>query len=229
MVKFEPRLSLPEKGNVYYNRPLNPCIIGNYPFNAKRRSGWPGLNVLPNCVSWAVGRFNEIGGYGSCKWLGSTDAKNFISLAQRQGLKTGMAPKHGAVMVWSDATYGHVAIVEQVISAAKVVVSQSGWNYKGGAFWTATHIKGDGSWTDGDDKSWMSGYTFLGFIYQPDVYELPKGARWVQVKVEGTGVIEVPAINLNDNWYVMLRAFDDLMGVAKIDYDPKMKLPIVID
>lgn len=229
MIKFSPRLSLPEKGNMYYNRPVNPCIIGNYPYGSSKRTGWPGLNVLPNCVGWAVSRFNEIGAYGYCKWLGSTDAHNFIRLAKKQGLKTGKTPKTGAVMVWSGDSYGHVAIVEEVISSTKVRVSQSGWSYKKGAFWTAVHEKGDGSWTDGDDRSWMGDYTFLGFIYQPDVYELPKGAEWVQVKVEGTGLVEVPAINLNGNWYIMLRAFDDIMKIAKVDYDEKLRLPIIID
>ena len=229
MVKFTPRLTLPESGNVYYNRPLNPCIIGNYPYGLQKRTGYPGLNVLPNCVGWAVARFNEIGGYGQCKWLGSTDAKNFVKLAKKQGLKTGQTPKAGAIMVWADATYGHVAVVEEVISKTQVRVSQSGWNYKNGAFWTAVHEKGDGSWTDGDDKPWMKGYTFLAFIYHPDVYELPKGAEWIKVKVEGKGIVEVPATNLNGNWYIMLRAFDDLMQIAKVDYDEKNRLPIIID
>lgn len=233
MVKFEPLLTPPKAGDPYYNTKsaggYSPCIVGNYPHGAKRRTGWAGMNVLPNCVGWVVSRFNQIGGYGECKWLGSTDAKNMLSLAKKQGLKTGKTPKTGAVMVWSDATYGHVAVVEELISSTAVRVSQSGWDYKGGAMWTAVHCKGDGSWTDGDDKSWMSGYKFLGFIYQPDVYELPKGAEWIKVKVEGTGIVEVPAINLNGNWYVMLRAFDDFMKIAKVDYDERLRLPIIID
>ena len=144
---FIMRTKAPDKGNKYYirkqNGGYNPCILGNHPFGAANRTGLAGMNVLPNCVGYATGRFNEIGGYGSCKYLGNTNAKNFISaFVKPQGLKVGQTPKVGACMVWSSGQYGHVAIVEQVISPTEVLVSQSGWSYRGGAMWTAKHKKG---------------------------------------------------------------------------------------
>ena len=231
--KFVPLLTLPANGDPYFNTKsaggYSPCIVGNYPYDARYRTGWPGLNVLPNCVGWAVARFNSIGGYGECRWLGSTNARNLISLAQKQGLTVGQEPKLGGVMVWDDGVYGHAANVEQIDSKTKILVSGSGWYYKKGAMWTAVHRRGDGNWTDGDDKSWMTGYKYLGCIYHPDVYDLPKGAQWASMEVRGKGTVEVPAINLNGNWYVMLRSLDDIMEIADVEYDEKKRMPIIVD
>ena len=77
---FSPQLVIPAAGNPYYNTKkvggYNPCIMGN-PKNRNKD-----LNALPNCVGYAVGRFNEIyheimGGSG-CEYLGNTNAANFI-------------------------------------------------------------------------------------------------------------------------------------------------------
>ena len=54
--------SRPLPGNKFYNTPptgYSTCIIGNYPKGLKTRTGFPGLNTLPNCVAFAVGFFNE--------------------------------------------------------------------------------------------------------------------------------------------------------------------------
>ena len=47
---------------------------------------------------YAYGRFNEIGGYGYCKYLRPVNAENFIQY-KGTSLKTGQAPKLGAA--WS--------------------------------------------------------------------------------------------------------------------------------
>lgn len=173
---FEPRLAIPKSGNKYYNRKptgYNPCILGNYPRDSEKRTGRPGLNVLPNCVGYATGRFNEIANINECHWLGNTNAKLMLKHAQLQGLKTGSTPKLGAAIVWDGGSgYGHIAIVEKIISPVEILVSESGWSYNG-IMWTATHKKGiAGNWTDGGDASWMKNkYTFLGFIYQPKEIE----------------------------------------------------------
>ncbi len=172
---FKMRTATPEKNNKYYTRSANggynPCILGNTQYIARP---WAGA-VIPNCVGYATGRFNEIGGYNSCKYLGNTNAENFYALAQKQGLKVGQIPKVGACMVWQAGPTlsggdgaGHVVIVEKVVNNNEVVVSQSGWASKK-AFWTATHKKGsNGQWVEGSDYYWMkSGYKFLGFIYNP--------------------------------------------------------------
>lgn len=160
--KFIPRLTKPEDGNPYYNTKGN----GGYSIAIKGKPTDQGCDVLANCVGYAYGRFNEIGGYGSCKYLYPTNAENFIQYAG--GLEVGQIPKLGACMVWrkgatlagSDGA-GHVAIVEKIISDTEVITSESGWNSK--AFWTQTRKKGDGNW--GQNSS----YTFLGFIYNPAV------------------------------------------------------------
>lgn len=159
---FTPRLSRPEAGNPYYNTRAN----GGYSNAIKGKPTDSGCDVLANCVGYAYGRFNEIGGWGSCKYLTPCNAENFIQ--HTAGLEVGMTPRVGACMVWrkgatlsnSDGA-GHVAIVEKVLSSTQVVTSESGWGCAN-PFWTKTRNKGtDGNWGAG------SGYTFLGFIYNP--------------------------------------------------------------
>ena len=162
MSTFKPRMTKPEAGNPYYNTKAN----GGYSMAIKGKPTDAGCDVLANCVGYAYGRFNEIGGWGSCKYLVPTNAENFIQ--HKGSLEVGQTPKLGACMVWrrgatlsgSDGA-GHVAIVEKVISDTEVVTSESGWN-SSRPFWTQTRKKGsDGRWGSG------SSYTFLGFIYNP--------------------------------------------------------------
>ena len=155
-------MTKPEAGNKYYITKAK----GGYSNAIQGKPTDPDCNVLANCVGYAYGRFNEIGGYGYCKYLSPVNAENFIQYAG--GLKVGQTPKLGACMVWrkgatlsnSDGA-GHVAIVEKIISSTQIVTSESGWNSR--AFWTKTRNKGNGNWGAG------SGYTFLGFIYNPAV------------------------------------------------------------
>ena len=162
MAVFVKRTTKPEKGNKYYIRKTNggwsPCIQGS-PKD-------PDCDVLSNCVGYAIGRFNEIGGWGSCKYLVSVNAENFIQYGTN-GLEVGQTPRLGACMVWQKGPTldgadgaGHVAIVEQVISDTEVMTSESA--YGGKAFYTSTRKKGsDGKWGMGGD------YKFLGFVYNP--------------------------------------------------------------
>ena len=162
MAVFTPRLTKPGAGNKYYITKAK----GGYSDAIQGKPTDSECNVLSNCVGYAYGRFNEIGGYGYCKYLRPVNAENFIQYAS--GLKVGQTPKLGACMVWrkgaslsnSDGA-GHVAIVEKIISSTQIVTSESGWNSS--AFWTKTRNKGNGNWGAG------SGYTFLGFIYNPAV------------------------------------------------------------
>ena len=161
-MSFKQRTTKPEKGNKYYIRKASggwsPCIQGS-PVDSD-------CNVLSNCVGYAIGRFNEIGEWGCCKYLASVNAENFIQY-KGSSLEVGQAPKIGACMVWqSGATLngadgcGHVAIVEEVISNTEVLTSESAWG--GTAFRNVARKKGsDGRWGMG------SAYKFLGFIYNP--------------------------------------------------------------
>jgi len=159
---FTPRTTKPEAGNKYYIRKTS----GGWSPAIKGSPTDKDCDVLANCVGYAVGRFNEIGGYGCCKYLKAVNAENFIQYKDAE-LEVGQTPKLGAVAVWkkgatlsgSDGA-GHVAIVEKIISDTEIVTSESGWGASK-PFWTQTRKKGSGNWGAG------AGYTFLGFIYNP--------------------------------------------------------------
>ena len=167
MANYSPQLVIPAAGNPYYNTKkvggYNPCIMGN-PKNRNKD-----LNTLPNCVGYAVGRFNEIyheimGGSG-CEYLGNANAANFIDLARKQGLTITQRPTLGGCMVWrgGNTGEGHVCIVELDLGS-RVVTSES--EYYGKAF-TIYQRFGD-NWRSG--CYWMgASYTYLGCIKNPAV------------------------------------------------------------
>ena len=157
---FTPRLTRPTAGNKYYIRKVS----GGYSDAIEGVPKDSQCDVLSNCVGYAYGRFNEIGGYGYCKYLKPSAAELFMMNCG--GLKTGAEPKIGACMVWqkgatlsADDGSGHVAIVEKVVSSTQVVTSESAYN--GTPFYTMTRNKGTGNW------GMNSPYKFLGFIYNP--------------------------------------------------------------
>lgn len=165
---FVMRTTKPEKGNKYYNTKAN----GGYSNAIKGSPTDKDCDVLSNCVGYAYGRFNEIGGYGSCKYLSPVNAENFIQY--KGNLEVGQTPKLGACMVWQKGSTlsgsdgaGHVAIVEKVVSDTEVITSESGWG-SSTPFWTETRKKGTGNWGQG------SSYKFLGFIYNPAVSDNAK-------------------------------------------------------
>ena len=161
---FSPQLVIPDAGNPYYNTKkaggYSPCALGN-PKNRNKD-----LNVLPNCVGYAVGRFNEIGDYGFIKWLAAKgDACDFIDIAKKQGLTVTQRPTPGGCMVWKGGQggYGHVAIVELDLGN-RIVTSES--EYYGKQFVIYKRF-GDG-WKSG--CYWMgASYTYLGCIKNPAV------------------------------------------------------------
>jgi len=164
-MKFTPQLVIPSAGDPYYNTKnsggYNPCIKGN-PKNRNKD-----LNVLPNCVGYATGRFNEIGGWTDCRYLGNTNAANYIDMAKKQGLRISQRPKVGGCMVWKGGNTGegHVAIVEMDLGN-RFVTSES--EYYGKQF-TIYQRFGD-NWRSG--CYWMgSSYTYLGCIVNPAVTE----------------------------------------------------------
>lgn len=168
---FTPRLTIPEKGNPYYNTKSN----GGYSDAIKGKPVESGLDVLRNCVGYAYGRFNEIVGAGKMMYLAPVNAEQFIQAMnyKTKGLTSGMVPKLGACMVWSQGNTstgndgaGHVAIVEQLNPDGSIITSESGYNAKK-PFWVQTRNNKDGRWGQG------SKYNFLGFIYNPAVDDKP--------------------------------------------------------
>lgn len=172
---FKERTTKPDPTNKYYissrydgKKGWNPCILGNNKIVGRD----PYLNVLPNCVGWSVGRFNENVGKENCDFLyiigGNNNAKHLYDNAISQGLEVGAEPREGAVVVWSSSGCGHVANVERV-ECDKIRVSQSGWDTTAkNRMWFADHYKGNGDWIEGTDYYWMKGkYKLKGFIYLP--------------------------------------------------------------
>lgn len=166
---FTPRFTLPERGNPYYNTKSN----GGYSNAVLGKPTETGLNVLRNCVGYANGRFAEIQGLNTIKYQLVCNAEKFVDKAKTYGLTIGTTPKLGAIIVWQggatksgDDGAGHVAVVEQINADGSIVTSESGWNASK-AFWTQTRNNKDGRWGQN------SKYTFLGFIYNPAVPDVP--------------------------------------------------------
>lgn len=200
---FKMRTTKPEKGNKYYTRKVN----GGYSNAIKGNPADGDCDVLANCVGYAYGRFNEIGGYGCCKYLAPVNAENFMQY--KGSCKTGQTPRLGACMVWQKGTTlsgsdgaGHVAIVEKVISATEVITSESGWGASK-PFWTQTRKKGsNGNWGAG------SGYKFLGFIYNPAVPEEETTAPATGYASTGTAADEKTI------WNYLMGKIGNAYGVA---------------
>lgn len=190
---FVIRTKKPEKGNKYYIRKVN----GGYSDAIKGYPTDEDCDVLSNCVGYAYGRFNEIGGYGYCKYLAPVNAENFLTY--KGECKTGWEPKLGACMVWQcgkslsgNDGAGHVAIVERVISETEVFTSESGYGYK--PFWNQTRKKGkDGNWGENDS------YKFLGFIYNPAVCEEKSTELF-----NGKNIIRITTVELHVREYPTL-------------------------
>ena len=199
-----------EDKKYYIKKPKgwNPCILGNKAHRDKE------LNVLPNCVGWATGRFNQLGAYGECKYLGNHNAEDFIKFVKSQKLDIGQTPKIGACMVWKGKgeLAGHVAIVEDVISKTEVSTSESGWSSTK-AYWEQTRKKGlTNRWGMG------SKYSFLGFIYNPNVY--------VKIKLPNRGYFKKgdkgEDVSLINQWlfekYANKKVLGNLYGTNTVKY-----------
>lgn len=166
MMKYTPRLTAPSKSDknfIHYSKGgYNTCIM------IDKSTG----SVLPNCVGYAQGRLLEILGKKAVNWkLPACNAEDWFETAQKNGFKTGMTPKLGAVVVWrAGQTHnnadgaGHVAVVEEIMSNGDIVVSQSAWG--GTEFYLSTITKASG-------YMYNSNRPLLGFIYCGIEFEQP--------------------------------------------------------
>lgn len=202
---MKPCLKKPEGFNPYYvKKPAgySPCDYGN----KERRD--PILNTLANCVGWATGRYNEIGGYGKIKYAPRGNASNFINDAKRLGLKTVMKPTLGGIMVWKGGRtgQGHVAVVEVINSDGSITTSES--EYNGRIF--STYRRSGANWTNG--CAWMkTGYTFIGCIVNDAVEEEDMiEIKDIPVKDATTGEIKkLKGIYVDGRNYIQLSDLSD--------------------
>ena len=165
-MKYTPRLTAPSKSDknfIHYSKGgYNTCIM------IDKSTG----SVLPNCVGYAQGRLLEILGKKAVNWkLPACNAEDWLETAQKNGFKTGMTPKLGAIAVFRAGTThngsdgaGHVAVVEEIKSNGDIVVSQSA--YGGTEFYLSTITKASG-------YMYNSNRPFLGFIYCGIEFEQP--------------------------------------------------------
>ena len=127
---FEERFVKPERGNKYYTRiqsgGWNNAVLGK-PLDKD-------CDVLANCVGYANGRFAEIMGKPFIDYQFTSNAENFIEMAEDMGLQITKEPTLGGIMVWQggDGLYGddgvgHVAIVEEIIDKDTIYTSESGY------------------------------------------------------------------------------------------------------
>lgn len=149
---FKQRTTPPEAGNPFYTH----VDAGGYNKCIRIR----GNSVLPNCVGYAYGRFMEECGATSCN-LSTGNAQNWYGYPD--GYPRGQTPKVGAVMCWNRSatgTYGHVAIVEEVLYDGTVVASMSNWTDDGSLpYWERR--------TYPAPYNSPTGLPFQGFIYNP--------------------------------------------------------------
>lgn len=124
-------------------------------------------NVLPNCVGYACGRFNEIIGAMKYPQL-NCNAENFIERAKSVGLQISEVPTLGGIMVWQrGATLsgndgaGHVAIVERIDNENQIYTSESNWS--GPSFFNALRNNNNGRW------GLNSAFKFRGCIVNPTI------------------------------------------------------------
>lgn len=171
---FTPRLTKPESGNPYYNTKEH---LGYNPGHPAKGRADKGLTALPNCVSWAEGRFNEIAGTKSIKWLGPLAYYPYVMIgkAKSQGLKISQEPTLGGMLVWigGPTGEGHVSICEvkkhKNGKLSSIITSDS--EYYGRAF--ATFERTGKNWEKG--CYWMENakkpYIYQGCIVNPAVEE----------------------------------------------------------
>lgn len=152
----------PDINSNYYIRTVNggwnPCVEGNNDYGLLP---FPG-SVLPNCSGFATGRYNELLNLSACTYLGNANGGDFMQFATAQDLPTGSTPVVGGAMVWKNNGEGHVAIVEQIISATEIICSESGWYWTTPPVWKyVTHYFNGGRWHGN------SNYIYQGCIYPP--------------------------------------------------------------
>lgn len=162
MSNFTPRLTAPS-----YSDPLwiqvnsggyNQCIYGS--------NGAP--SVLPNCTGYVHGRAMEIAGVTTDNLgLSFGNAVEYYS-GSSSDWEQSSEPSLGAIACYySNGGWapGHVSVVEEIIDADTIVVSESDW---GGPYFRTWTCRREWGWTPFADPSAYL-VSFIGFLTNPYV------------------------------------------------------------
>ena len=148
----------PLKGDPYFNT----RSVGGYSTAIVGRPTQDGLNVLSNCVGYAVGMFHKMADCPQFNLVDPVNAEDIYENAIKHGLSVGKEPRVNAMIVWEGlgSAAGHVAFVDRVNADGSIETSESGWNCTN-PYWVTKRYNTDGNWQGG------SGYRLKGFVYQP--------------------------------------------------------------
>ena len=180
---YMPNRVAPLSTNPYYisnKTPNSRGVLGNNPCTVF--SGL--LNVLPNCTGYVIGRWDEICSEGRhCELIhrdpnGGNNAKRYWQLGIDSGLVCDDTPEVGAIMCWDGGDYGHVAIVERVISSVEIEISES--SYSDSAQYRFQFAYSTRIFNKNKNQKWVhksgadtdglylgTSYVFKGFIHHP--------------------------------------------------------------
>lgn len=170
MSNFTPRLTRPDPDDLRWIKVesggYNQCIYGAY--------GPP--SVLPNCTGYVHGRCMEIAGINSdTMGLSFGDAVDYYTGCSADWEQSS-EPSLGAVacyrQIGGDGHPGHVAIVEEIIDADTVVISESNYSYDPAAFFRTWTIRREWGWTPFSNPSDYL-VSFQGFLTNPYVQPEP--------------------------------------------------------
>jgi len=183
----------PRAGDKYFitrdNGGYSPCIhIKGSPDD---------LDVIPNCVGYAVGQFNKITDRPDFPYLANSNAENQVDIARQQGLSVIPVPVLGGAMVWAKGQTwnpkdgaGHIAIVTGLNPDGSCVTSDSA--YGGTAYYTKLR--------SGENFGQTSAYRYLGCVVNPCAMYSEKiptqtlkrgskgeGVKWLQASLQALG------------------------------------------
>lgn len=160
-MKFCPRYSKDGmKGNKYWY---------DKTWNAGANNGESGDSALPNCVTYASGRFSEENNQNLRNIMSNqTGFPNANSWYANTKMSKGSTPKLGAIACFG-GTLGHVAIVESINDDGTITVSQS--NYQAKKDYNSSNyfqVKTYKKFEVGKVASGV-GLVFQGYIYPPNL------------------------------------------------------------
>lgn len=154
-----------------------------YWYSNEFNAGSKGDSALPNCVTYCIGRLNEITNQNMRNIMknrtGFGNAKEWYSQTK---LEKGSTPRLGAIACF-DGTLGHVAMVEQINEDGTVTVSQSNYQSRkdynsSNYFQIRTYKLEVGKVSSG------VGLKFLGYIYPPNTrYAVERNTKLDQVEI----------------------------------------------